>query len=334
MPKKIEVSFYQRIITDAWRVAWQHKHLWVFGFFATSVGFGGVTEALFSSSDKVYAFFPAIASGKTGLQMIPGIAAMQTIVKFTSFPILSILLFLVMMGLFVGVFLWMGNVAAGALVSSVKKIEKGAEPTFSEGLKAGSEKFWRVLGANILTQPIIFVGSLLTTTTLNVLILDHTVASGIFYVGTFILFVLLAVSASVAAVYSTCFVVNKNQPLVPALFAGWKLLHDHWLVTLEMAFFLFLSSLGIGLSAVLASLIISVPFIFLLLIVSMMHLSAASTLVLMVASGLMLAMIVCVGSFITVFQVSAWTLLWGEMTERQPLSKLRRLARHISPHLG
>ncbi len=333
-PKKSEGAFYKRIITDAWRVAWQHKHLWVFGFLATAVGFGGVSEALFSSSDRVYAFFPAITSGKSGLQMLPGFATIKAIINFTSYPALSLLLFLAIMGTLVGVFLWMGYAAAGGLVHSIRKIERAGEPTFGEGLKLGAEKFWRVFGVNVLTQPIIFVGSMLTTTTLSVLMRDRTISSGIFYVGTFILFVVLAVSASVAAIYATCFAIIKDKKLVPALQAGWKLLYDHWFVTLEMAFFLFLASLGIGITAVLISLIISVPFIFLLLVVAMMHLSAASVLVLMVASALMLAMIVCVGSFITVFQVSAWTLLWSEMTERKPLPKLRRLARHISPHFG
>ena len=335
MPKKTEPKpFYRRIISDAWRIAWNHKHLWVFGFFATVAGFGGVTETLFSSSSNVNAFFPAVASGQPMTHTIPGLTTITAILKYTSFPVLSLLIFLAISGLCTAIFLWLAYTSAGALTSSVRKIEHGGEPTPGDGLKTGANAFWRVLGVNALSQLFIFCGYVLTSTTLLVLLSDHTVTSAIFYVGTFIMFTILVVAASIAAIYGTCFVTIKGEKkILTAVYAGWQLLLDHWLVTFEMAIALFIASLVIGLSAVFVALVVSVPFIFMMLITTVLHLGPATFFILMTASGVMLATIVCVGSFITVFQVSAWTLLWSEMTERQPLAKIHRLAEKFSPHL-
>ena len=50
--KQDAVPLYRRIINDAWRIAWENKQLWLFGFFVTFIGFGGVSEVFFKAYDK------------------------------------------------------------------------------------------------------------------------------------------------------------------------------------------------------------------------------------------------------------------------------------------
>lgn len=333
MRGKTETPFYRRIISDAWRIAWNHKHLWVFGFFAAAVGFGGTFEILFSGSGRFSGFFPAVASGRPTLENVPGLVTFKTLVAFSSFPAIFLLICMAILAFLFSVFAWIIYVSVGALVVSARKIEKGGEPTFGDSLKAGADKFWRVLGANVLAELFIFCGYVLTSTTLLVFLRDRTLASGVFYLGTFILFTLLTVATTIAAIYATCLIMLKDKKMMEAVGGGWKLLLEQWLVSLEMAVALFVTSLVIGLTLILAGLIVSVPFVFMLVVAALLRFGAASVLVLVVGATLLLVMIVLAGSFITVFQASAWTLLFGEMTEKRPLAKLRRLARKLSPYL-
>ncbi len=330
MQRKTDAApFYRRIMADAWRITWHHKHLWVFGFFTALTGFGGVSEVFFSASRRVSEWFPLLVGGQSPMYAIPGITTMKTIIAFSASPLTATVIFVSVFGLLSLVFAWMMMVSIGALISATRRIEKGGEPTFGDLVKTGAERFWTILSVNLLAKLFIFCSFILSGATLFTLMRDRTMASGIFYVGTFVVFTLLAVSASVVAVYASNFAVAKKDGVERAVTAGWLLLVEHWLVSLEMSFLLFLAALVMGLAAILGGVVLSVPIVFILMLSAVLKTSALASSVLVGAGVLVTLVVVVSASFITTFQTIAWTLLWGEITDRKPVSKLLRLARRM-----
>lgn len=330
MQRKSEAApFYRRIMADAWRITWQHKHLWVFGFFVALTGFGGVSEVFFSASRRVSEWFPLLVGGQSPIYAIPGLTTMRTLIAFSASPVTATIIFVTVFGLLSLVFFWMMMVSIGALVSATRRIEKGGEPTFGDLVKTGAERFWTILAVNLLAKLFIFCSFILSGATLYTLMRDRTVASGIFYVGTFVVFTLLAVSASVVAVYASNFAIVKKEGVERAVTAGWILLVEHWLVSIEMSLLLFLAAIAMGLAALLGTVVLSVPIVFVLMLSAVLKTSALASTVLIGAGMLVTLVVIVSASLITTFQTVAWTLLWGEITDRKPVSKLLRLARRL-----
>lgn len=326
MTRKTDMTpFYRRIVTDAWKIAWSHKHLWVFGFFATLIGFGGVTEVFFNAYERTADALPMAAAQGSITALIPGYTTIKAIIAFSPYPLLSLVIFTVALTLMFSVFAWMTVVSVGGLISGVRKISRGGEPTFGDSIKAGAERFWQLLGVNLLAKIVILLALLLTGANLFVLMQERTVVSGLFYVGSFIVFTAISFVASLASVYGSLNVMAKNEPVEKSINGALKLIGEHWLVSIEMAVVLFLTSLAAGLAVAFAALILSVPLIFLLAVAAMLKASVAVYGIMALTAVMLLVMVVALGSFLTTFQTSAWTLLWSELSERRPTSKLHRL---------
>ncbi|MEY4722743.1 MAG: hypothetical protein RLZZ324_256 [Candidatus Parcubacteria bacterium] len=322
--------FHRRIVSDAWHIAWTHKHLWLFGFFAAMIGFGGVTEPVFNASDRVYAMMPGL-SGHAPAGTMPGLATFTAILGGTGYPALTFLLLALGLAFCAAIFTWMTYSSVGALIGAIRKVERGGDASFADDVKIGAENFWRVLGVNVWAQLFVLAAFLLTAATLEQVMRVGGVMEGLFYIGAFIMFMAFAVGASVAAIYATCEVVVKGRGVRFALEEGANLVADHWLTALEMALVSLGCSVAIGIAAMVCAALGAIPFLFFLYVAHAAGADAVSTIIITTAGTLLIGLIAITGSLITVFQVSTWTLLWSHITgEKHVLPKLMRmLRRHV-----
>lgn len=327
MPREPDMTpFYRRILSDAWKIAWSHKHLWVFGFFATLIGFGAVTEVFFNSYERTAAALPMAAASGSALALIPGLSTIKAVISFSPYPALSLLIFLAVFALIVVIFAWITLVSVGALISGTRKISRGGEPVFGDSVKAGAEKFWRLLGVNVIAKVVILLALIMTGANLYTLMRDQTFVSGMFYVGSFIVFTAVSFVASLGAVYGSINVMLKDDRIEKSVNGAMTLIAEHWLVSLEMAVLLLIVSLAAGVAAALGALILAVPIIFFLVVAAVFKATAAAYGLMTLTAVMLLVLVVCLGSFLTTFQTAAWTLLWNELEGRKPSSKLIRLA--------
>lgn len=328
MPKKLDPgTLYRRVLSDAWTIAWGHKHLWIFGFFATFIGFGGVTEVIFSAYDRSADLLPTAAASRVSLfGLLPGAATFRALVAYSSYPSATLLVLLVILSLTLAVFLWITVVAVGALIAGVRKSAKGGDLPFGDALKVGAEKFWPLLGVNLLSKIVIVLSFLLTGANLVTLVRDRTFSSGLFYISSFIVFALVAFVASLVAVYGSISVVVKDEKTEGAVTSSLKLVGEHWLISLEMSLLLLVISIALGIAGMFAVVLLSVPIIFILIVVALLKIHAISVALIALTAVMILCVVAALGSFLTTFQTAAWTLLWHEIGERRPLPKLVRLA--------
>lgn len=324
-----DTSFYRRTLSDAFRLSWQHKHLWILGFFATFLGFGGVYDVMVNLYEKSAEALPSAAMLRSPLLLLPGYATLRTLIDFSPYPALSLLLFFILGSLTFALFAWFTVASLGGLIGSVRKIQQGGDPHFADGIKIGANKFWPLLAINLAAKLVSVCAFFFTGVNLYVVMTNRTPITAAFYVGSFIVFTAVAIAAALTAIYASIYAVIKNMPAGEAMKRGWSLFCTHWLVSLEMTLLLFVANLGVGLLAILAFLVLAVPIFFLFLVATLLQMSGLVTALFLLTAVAAIVVAVMFASFYTTVQISAWTLLWSELNDKKPVSKLFRLLQHL-----
>ncbi len=335
MNKKFGLNdLYWGVIAAAWRTAWRHKHLWLFGFFAAFASFGGVYEVLVRAQNSIIEGMPAAAWMQSPLYLMPGSALFRAMVAFSPSPVLTVTFFLVAAAIAFAVFIWVIVVAIGALITSVDRIRRGGDSDFADGVRQGIAKFWPLLGVNALAKIAIAAAVLLTGTNLFALVEYQTMTGGGFFLLSFILFLALTVIVSVVAVYASMYASLSGLTIQESIVRGWKMFMDNWLASLEMAVLLLLVNAATALVTIIGLLVLSVPAIFLFMLATASGSTALILTLTSIFSLLLLAVLVVYGSFITTFQIAGWTFFWSELDGKRPPAVLQRLANWLGTRLG
>lgn len=325
MVKKLDATpLYRKIIADAWHIAWGHKHIWFFAFFATFIGFGGISEVFFGTFEKSSNVLLGGNTNLTAAYFLPGLSSIRTLIQFSPNPLISVLVFTLIMGLLIVVFAWIITVSIGALIASVRKIAKGKDMRLPDAMKVGAEKFWPVFGVNAMAKIVVGTSFFLIGTNL-VYTTPNSPLSTLLYIVSFILFTAIAVIVSLVAIFSTNFVVLKDERLTGALDKGWMLLRKHWLICIEMTLVLFVASILLGITALLGALVASVPIIFLILLTLTIGLQNIAFIIITFGMGIALIALTLLASLITSFQVASWTILWEELLDKRRLPHLHHI---------
>src|SRR5438874_6114463 len=111
-----------QIARDALKVVWNHKSLWLFGFFLA--GGGGVSGQYSKPFKSAHAAAPQALPG----WLLPAVAGAVVIAA-------ALLLFTF--------------VSEGALIDSARKAKAGEAARVRDGMRAGLRSFWRVLGVKL-----------------------------------------------------------------------------------------------------------------------------------------------------------------------------------------
>ncbi len=320
------MPFYRIILKQAWDLTWRNKYLWWFGIFAALLGNGGELEILFNNTggDPSQALFPAwqkIVS--TGLFSGHTLANIEILFKqdtLNMFLVLITLLIVLLVGIF---FIWLVIVSQASIVNNSAAIIKQKKHNIRDGLDAGILNFWPVLGLNVIIKAIIYI--LLVAISLPVIFWQGNFSVKIFYIFALIIILPVAIILSFIMKYAIAYVVIYKKRILSAIRHSFRLFKKNWLISFEMAVILFFINLLIGLSIVLAILILAVPFLFLGLIFFYAFSAVGSWLIAVLAFATFLFIIVSAGAALSVFQISSWTGLFLELDKKGGTSKIVRM---------
>ncbi|MFH1047907.1 MAG: hypothetical protein V1738_06415 [Patescibacteria group bacterium] len=315
--KRTALPLYRQVLHDAWRLTLTHKHLWIFAFFATFIGFGGVSEILLGAYDRLTSALPTVvALNETPLLMLPGFTTIRAMINLSPYPALSLAFFVVLAIMLAAVFIYIVSLSIGALVYSIRQIERGGQPNFSEGLKAGANSIGQVLIVNLGAKVLVWLTFVVTGANLMHLLAQRSWISLFIFLCSFVLFTIIAVSISILTVYSTNSIVNGKLPIVPSIADGLKILKNNWLVSIEMVIILMVINVGIAVLALALAMIISVPLVFIFFVAAIIKSATMMTAVMTLTFIVLVSILFVAMSFLTTLQTSAWTLLWIELSGR------------------
>ena len=259
-----------------------------------------------------------------GFKFLPGLATIRALISFSPSPWASLLIYSVVGLVLSAIFAWIVIMALGALVSSVRAIDKGKDLDFPEALKTASKEFWRLLGVVVLVK----LASLAAALVIGINLINYNRGSGmtggIFFFLSFAIFGAITVIVSLVGVYSITAVIDSKIKVREAIHRGWRTFMDHWLISLEAGALILLVQLCVIVLTAGAILVLSVPFMALLLITAYLNLPVLAVIVGSLAAISVVLAMCLVAAFLTTFQVSVWWQLWHKFGEKGLMSGLER----------
>ena len=282
---------YWGIVTRSARIAWNHKFLWFFGFFAASGSGGGGNSGSMGEHgfEKIRAFF---------------MAHIEVLVLIIMGAVLLWLVFLVL-----------GLISKGALLSCARRADAGESIGFEDGWRAGLKAFWGLLGISVSAffAFLIVVGVCVLAVVLPLVGGAPGIAIAVF-IGAilFIPFLLFLFLLAFTVIYAERRYVLYGGGVGDALTFGWELTRSRFWQSILMWLVSFASAMAFFLALMVLLLAIAIPFI--LIGVA----SPVAGLVLGIPVGIVV-MILAISAY-TTYDYSLWTLMYGELTRPQTIS--------------
>jgi hypothetical protein len=291
---------YVELVKQSVKRAWEHKFLWLFGFFVVGKEYPGVTHSIGNIPS------PITYSRRFDFDDFEDFSDLHNFMPF-GIGIETILLLIAGAFLVWLFFLLMGFLSEGALVHGVSRKRLGEPVTFGQCWAKGVDSFWRVLVILILVG---LVASACVIFMIVMLIPAFilSVKLGLVVAIMFALPVLLVIifTAESICAWSIRFTVLDGVPCFDSIGKGWQMFRENLGKTFGVALSSVLTQIVIAIAVAVATLLIAVPFILIAL--------GSPIAAIVMGLPILLVVAVLVGAYIGVFKSSVWTLAFMQMT--------------------
>ncbi len=319
--------FYRKIFAQSWQIIKQNFHLLFFGLFASLLGFNEMKMAF---------NFQGTSPDFLGSWMITW---WNTIQKISSQNYISWSMtesYVALIGLFIiyAIILILSVSSQGALIHSAGKYLKTTKGKVSNSLSVALEKFWPLLGLNLINTIIGYFFIVFVVSPMIELIAVKTGLIFYFLLSLIVFFLLipLMVMISFATRFGMAYIVIYNQPLWKAFNNGWELFRANWIITIESAITILLFSIVYIVVGMAAIAFIFTPFIVLALLMQVSPL--IFYLLIILGSFAAVATFLLVTSFYGAFYNLLWANIFLRLNGKTPShSKVHRLAHSHLPVL-
>ncbi len=321
---------YKNILLDAWKITWKNKVLWIFGIFASFISLEAVYEVILgqiSQVKKIEAFNLGLLnfSQKRSDFLSGHVYALNNLTNdFSSYIYFIIMLVAVLF------FVWLVLTSQIFIIKAVAKLSKNKNIVLSDDLLASYDKFWPVLGINVIIKLALYAGYIILSLPLIYSLLvqqsSTIIAANIFF---FVLYTIFAIGVSFISAYAINFIILNNLHIFDAIREAWKLFAKNISLSLEIAFILFLLKLISIIIIFSLSFLGFIPLVF----VFLLNLSSQNIIGIVMSLTLMFFLFsivsLLINTIFTSFYLSTWTLTFIKLTENDFYSKLSIILRKI-----
>lgn len=323
---------YREILKQAWKISWKNKILWFFGFFASLISFGAelkIFSRAFSQESGLKIINNIGLFIKTGIFSKNALYNLSYLMKTEPWSMVLLFLILVVMLAISLFFIWLATTSQISIIDAVKKINKENKEKINikDQIKRSKNKFWPVLGMNVLIWLIINGVTLLISLLLVVIIIQNKSSLLAIYGLLFIVFIPIILFLSFMIKYAIAYIVIDGKKISDALKSGWELFKRNWLISIEMSITLFFIN-------ILAMVIISIVVFLIFLVLAGIAMTTAIFIfssqaffwgLISIAILIAVVLVSLGGAIINTFQISAWTELFIKLKEEKTSSKLERI---------
>ncbi|EKD67968.1 MAG: hypothetical protein ACD_48C00132G0001 [uncultured bacterium] len=300
---------YREALTHSWHLAWKEHSLWPFGLFAAMLGQMGIIDALVqlwftargyrpgSGFVTLFDFFTTGFSGTTIPYGMIGWIAFLSIVC-------------VGLGL---VMTFLAVVSQATLVhSTAHRVHHKRLPEPGVSWHSGVQVFWKVFALNVLKKSILGgVGILIAL--MSWPILFSLGGSPVLFLFVFLFSAIVSLVVSILAVYAIGYIVVERYSLLRSIREAWQLFVEHWLVSLEVGFVIFLFDLLVSFLLVALLFLSFLPAFVGYLLGLLLSSTVLFTIGIAVSATLFLVMLFLVSSVFSTFTIAMWTYLFMQM---------------------
>ena len=321
--------FYIEILKQSWLNTWKNKYLWFFGLFAALLGNGGEMDIVYrgfslnANQELFVGWKHIVQTGVFHKETLTNIKNLALNEPLALFVVISLLIFLLALIAFLT---WLSVVSQVAIVKSSEKFLQKKKSNFQLMLNIGIKKFIPAFVLNFLIKILLYILFILASLPIMANYFGNNIMlNSALFITMFLLFIPLSVAMSFIIKYAISYLVIKDKTLKQSIIMGIRLFANNWLISLEMAFILFLFSITTGLFLIFLFLILAVPFLFFAVLLSGMAINFSFWFIAGIVLILYIIIVMYIGSVLAVFQTSAWSLLFIKLSNKKGESKLIRL---------
>ncbi len=297
---------YGSILSRAWKITWNHKILWVFGFLAgLASGGGGGGNAGGGGGGQ-----PGGPGGPGGPGFLPPDFERQMERPEVIGIILAVacVLILIAIALFV-----LSIIGRGGLIGGIRMADDTEKVTFGGAWSIGLRYFWRTLGITLLLLAPALAFGLIAI----VMVLATFGVGALCLLPLACVFILFFIPYAIVAWLGQIGIVVDDLGVFDAMRKGWELLKTNVGTAIIFGLILFVIQIVIGLLVLVPVTAIAAPAVF-----AFLSDPRHPNIALLVGSGLaflcFLPVLVVLGSIVTTWVYSVWTLVYRQLTGSAP----------------
>lgn len=304
---------YGDLIKDAFRITLRNRYLWFFGFFA-----GGSLGSSFN--------IPSGGGNFDGDDFdLDGTSALVPSAAQVPFDNALLVAGIVLLGLLLLlVFLALVIVSQGGLADSVAAIDRGETRRFSSTWRAGTARFWRVLGyyivffliglalllAVFVPLGLLVAGAFLVTESVaaRVITVIGAVLVGI------VLLIAIFIPLAVIAQFALREIVLHGTGVISSFGGGYRLFRRNvgksflvWLIQLGLM-------LGAGIALIIAALVVGLVLFLPTILFAIAQYTTAAIIAGVVAALILIPLLIVAAAALGTFNHSYWTLAYLRLT--------------------
>ena len=325
------MPLYRVILKRAWNISWKNKWLWFLGFFAAFLTNETVYESIigtfqsrFQGRDFVLLTKDFLGVGLFDVFQWSFIESWWHSSTLTFTFLLLVTIAFVCLLLF---FIFLSIISQAGLIKSAIAIDVHKKYGLKQAFKAGIDKFWPVLGLNILTKVGLF-GIFVLLAYLFAMLIQAISINAIDY----ILYVLFAVVLIFGAliiyyltIYGTAFIVLRGKGVFESLKMSWHIFVRNILINIEMALILFAFVVLLTIVYLAVLFLVGAPIVLLYFILSAAAAQKGIILLYGLATIIFIVVTIFFGAWYSTFQISCWALLFEELALKRGRSKFLRV---------
>ena len=316
---------YRPILKKSISLAWKNKVLWIFGFFAAFLGGSSQYDVLINQFSQIrnsqFGFEQNFFASLGSVLQSNLVQTLVNIAKDTpsgSYIAIAVILVAVVF------FIWLTIISQASLLHSYTQTEEKGSFRLAESIKKANKNFWQLLFIIISTRTLAFLIFALAGIPLLLLIYQIVNSTAIFTFGLFVigspLFIIFSIIAKFAFMYKTHDDLSWTQSLISAI----KLFGGHWLISIEIAFILFVVNIIAGLGIFILFLILLVPFVLLGTALAQTTFAAAIPILAVFGLAFLVLLGIILGSAVSAYHQCSWALLFLKIRTKKRTAKIIR----------
>ena len=316
-------SLYRDIIKRAFWITWHNRFLWIFGFFITFLGLGGMYNFVLKNSwDNT--IFNRLLNKITSVSL-SGIVITENLDKINLGNLFLLFAAMLLVAVAIAFFVWLAINSFGGLIHSSQILDKKKKGSFVKSFNKARNYFWPILGVTIMGKALILIFLTITSGLLSSLVVYHSVGRALLYFFSSLILVSISLLISFLIIYASCFIVLKSKGVLESLHKAWTLFKENWVLSVEAAVILFFINLLVKIALIIVVILVSIPFMILLLLFYSASLVVMPTFIIALWIFISIILMILIGSFFSAFQIVAWTFIFDKISKGRLLSKLYRI---------
>lgn len=318
---------FREVIPQALKFAWTHPTHWLLGIFAAILFSGGALDIFWKFTDSIQKQGQALYLSNSIERFWYAAGAASSSVAWAAYAkaFIAIALFIII----IFAILAFSCICQGALVHAIGNYKKDKKKSLRQALTVGSRAILPIVILNIMIIVFIWLARFGVSFPLGIALGSDNPAFAAVYVVSFIVFTVLTLGLGILQIYTLNALILQKTTLAKALERAWKLIKEHWLVTIETIIVQSLIIIVLVFAVSVAGIILTFPatILFLYAFINI------NTLLYQISLGIFFAVMLLLGllttGFSVAFQYATWTMMFHKFGEGGAIPKLHRLFKQL-----